>query len=235
MCRAGFGPADIAKETTEAHVGPGGPAPSPQKGRPEAPAELCHIPETATQVEPTDPPTSGELAELLLSAPPMTGAEYLTAEVLTETWCAIDEWVDIGRTDGLLVGPPIRFQPPSPHGSPGRGALPIANPSGAATPGAGSTPPSTPSPSGSGPGTICSRSAACGAKTHCHLRRGGRALPLGNLGDGRGGVRGNQESCHGGPLQWCGLPLANKLARSPPSRTFTAVPHCAATGTSYCG
>ena len=52
---------------------------------------LCHIPES---VETTDvePPTPGECATLVLTAPPMRGGEYLTAEVLLNVWSAMDQW-----------------------------------------------------------------------------------------------------------------------------------------------
>ena len=42
--------------------------------------ELCHTPQTArATMEPIPPPTPAELASLLLSVPPMPGAEYVTA------------------------------------------------------------------------------------------------------------------------------------------------------------
>jgi non-specific serine/threonine protein kinase len=56
--------------------------------------ELCHTPETAdAPIETIPPPTSGELATLLLSVPPMQGAEYLTADALADIWSNLDAWI----------------------------------------------------------------------------------------------------------------------------------------------
>jgi superfamily II DNA or RNA helicase len=45
------------------------------------------------QPEPVEPLTAAETAPLLLGAPPMRGAEYLTAPVLQEIRCLLDHWV----------------------------------------------------------------------------------------------------------------------------------------------
>ncbi|MBD3235212.1 MAG: ATP-dependent helicase [Candidatus Eisenbacteria bacterium] len=55
-------------------------------------AERCRTPEGAA-LEPLDPPTPAELATLLLSAPPMEGAEYLSQEVLRSIWSNLDAWM----------------------------------------------------------------------------------------------------------------------------------------------
>ena len=56
--------------------------------------ELCHTPEGAgAAIEPIVPPSSGELATMLLSAPPMQGAEYLTEAVIVALWNSLDQWV----------------------------------------------------------------------------------------------------------------------------------------------
>ncbi len=56
--------------------------------------ELCHTPEGVdAQIDAIPPPASAELAELLLSVPPMPGAEYLTCDVLQDTWIDLDTWV----------------------------------------------------------------------------------------------------------------------------------------------
>jgi len=56
--------------------------------------ELCHTPEGVdAQIDAIPPPTSAELATMLLNAPPMTGAEYLTCGVLQEAWIDLDTWV----------------------------------------------------------------------------------------------------------------------------------------------
>ena len=44
-------------------------------------------------MNPIDPPDQAEMATLLLAAPPMQGAEYLTAEVLQHLWGDLDTWV----------------------------------------------------------------------------------------------------------------------------------------------
>jgi len=55
--------------------------------------ELCHTPQTAGKnIEPIPPPSPAELAEVLLSAPPMRGAEYLGTEVFEGIWGDLDEW-----------------------------------------------------------------------------------------------------------------------------------------------
>ena len=45
---------------------------------------LCHIPEGADVAAP--PPSTAELAEMVLNAPPMRGAEYLSPDVLSSLW-----------------------------------------------------------------------------------------------------------------------------------------------------
>jgi len=53
---------------------------------------LCTLPESVASPEKASvpPPTSAELDSLALSAPPMTGAEYLTADVLQSLWQELD-------------------------------------------------------------------------------------------------------------------------------------------------
>jgi hypothetical protein len=57
--------------------------------------QLCHTPELAGQAEfpPVPPPTDGELAVMVLSAPPMRGLEYLNADVLEGWWADLDALV----------------------------------------------------------------------------------------------------------------------------------------------
>ena len=56
--------------------------------------ELCHTPLTAdTQLDAIEPPSPAERATLLLSAPPMSGAEYLTDDALMALWRDLDAWV----------------------------------------------------------------------------------------------------------------------------------------------
>ena len=56
--------------------------------------QLCRTPELAGDgLDPIDPPGPAETATLLLSAPPMQGGEYLSAEVLEGLWVDLDAWV----------------------------------------------------------------------------------------------------------------------------------------------
>jgi SNF2-related domain/SNF2 Helicase protein/Helicase conserved C-terminal domain len=57
--------------------------------------QLCLTPEIAGQIEfpPVPPPTEGELAVMVLSAPPMRGLEYLNAEILAAWWTDLDALV----------------------------------------------------------------------------------------------------------------------------------------------
>jgi non-specific serine/threonine protein kinase len=54
--------------------------------------QLCHTPEIAGQAAfpPVSAPTEGDLATMVLSAPPMRGLEYLNADVLKEWWADLD-------------------------------------------------------------------------------------------------------------------------------------------------
>lgn len=57
-------------------------------------AELCRIPEfTGDSIDPIDPPHETVIADLLASAPPMRGGEYLSAAVLRDLWVDLDTWV----------------------------------------------------------------------------------------------------------------------------------------------
>jgi non-specific serine/threonine protein kinase len=56
--------------------------------------ELCHTPASAdSQLGAIPPPPSSELATLLLSVPPMPGAEYLTGGAIEDIWRDLDGWV----------------------------------------------------------------------------------------------------------------------------------------------
>ena len=69
--------------------------------------ELCRTPESAGELlDPVEPPEDGELAGVLLGAPPMLGGEYLGTEVLRTLWSDLDGWVrgEIARSgDGLAA------------------------------------------------------------------------------------------------------------------------------------
>jgi len=69
--------------------------------------ELCRTPESAGErLDPVEPPEDGELAGLLLRAPPMLGGEYLGMEVLRTLWSDLDAWVrdEVARAgDGLAA------------------------------------------------------------------------------------------------------------------------------------
>ena len=54
---------------------------------------LCHTPDVAgLELAAIPPPTSGELATLILSVPPMQGAEYLGEATLLAAWNDLDAW-----------------------------------------------------------------------------------------------------------------------------------------------
>src|SRR5271157_3766649 len=54
---------------------------------------LCHTPEIAgLELEEIPPPTPGELATLILSVPPMQGAEYFSETTLVRVWKDLDAW-----------------------------------------------------------------------------------------------------------------------------------------------
>ncbi len=80
--------------------------------------ELCHAPEsTDAEIDVIRPPESSELAELLMSVPPMQGAEYLTDVVLGDIWKDLDTWVHgeivsgkQGLSDFLKVRAPLWHQ-----------------------------------------------------------------------------------------------------------------------------
>lgn len=54
--------------------------------------KLCHIPESANDIA-IEAPSSAEYSTLLLTAPPMSGGEYLTKSVLQKIWADLDQWV----------------------------------------------------------------------------------------------------------------------------------------------
>ncbi len=67
-------------------------------------SERCLLtPAEPHQPDPIEPFTDGETGPLLLSAPPMRGAEYLSAEVLQDLRSTLDNWVceQIQTFDGL--------------------------------------------------------------------------------------------------------------------------------------
>jgi non-specific serine/threonine protein kinase len=65
-------------------------------------SQLCHIPESTQDVR-VPLPGEGEFSTWVLTAPPMTGGEYLSVQTLRDIWEAIDCWVQeaIGKTGGL--------------------------------------------------------------------------------------------------------------------------------------
>ncbi|MBC8391257.1 MAG: ATP-dependent helicase, partial [Deltaproteobacteria bacterium] len=54
--------------------------------------ELCHIPESEETISVTSP-GEGAYSTWLLTAPPMVGGEYLSAEMLRSVWVELDQWV----------------------------------------------------------------------------------------------------------------------------------------------
>ena len=65
---------------------------------------LCHLPNGAETVA-VDPPTLAERDSLVLTAPPMTGGEYLSAAILRRIWEALDGWASevIAAQGGLVA------------------------------------------------------------------------------------------------------------------------------------
>lgn len=54
-------------------------------------AALCHLPADARPEE-ADAPGEAEMAERVLTAPPMRGGEYLTPDTLADLWRGLTEW-----------------------------------------------------------------------------------------------------------------------------------------------
>ena len=63
---------------------------------------LCHIPDGETLEVPL--PSPAELAELVLSAPPMRGAEYCSPTVLSNLWKRLEDWTKGQLTESELPG-----------------------------------------------------------------------------------------------------------------------------------
>jgi non-specific serine/threonine protein kinase len=68
----------------------------------------CHTPGGTTGLEAIPPLTDSDSTFLILSAPPMEGAEYLSAEALGRLWTSLDEWirrraVDAGGLEAFLL------------------------------------------------------------------------------------------------------------------------------------
>jgi len=63
---------------------------------------LCHIPESADDIV-VEPPSDSVFSTLLLSAPPMSGGEYLSLSVLRRIWISLSRWGNqaIGSAGGL--------------------------------------------------------------------------------------------------------------------------------------
>jgi non-specific serine/threonine protein kinase len=56
--------------------------------------ELCHTPPRLdTGIDAIPPPQASDLATMVLSVPPMQGAEYLTDRALADIWTDLDAWV----------------------------------------------------------------------------------------------------------------------------------------------
>ena len=65
---------------------------------------LCHVPEDAERFE-VEPLSSADCAHLILTAPPMSGGEYLGEETLQRIWEGLDGWVreTVARTGALAA------------------------------------------------------------------------------------------------------------------------------------
>jgi SNF2 family DNA or RNA helicase len=69
--------------------------------------ELCKLPQFSLnggELTPIDPPALPQLETVLLSVPPMRGAEYLNVEMLSSLWRDLDDWVrrEIATCNGGL-------------------------------------------------------------------------------------------------------------------------------------
>ena len=53
---------------------------------------LCHLPAAAEPIA-VEPPSAADYANLVLTAPPMQGGEYLSEELLRNVWNGLDRWV----------------------------------------------------------------------------------------------------------------------------------------------
>ena len=73
---------------------------------------LCHLPREATTIE-VAPPGPGELATLLLIAPPMEGGEYLAPEVLLHIWDSLQAFVRTAAVEVGGVGPLLDARAPA--------------------------------------------------------------------------------------------------------------------------
>jgi superfamily II DNA or RNA helicase len=68
---------------------------------------ICHLPEGADDAPCVPPPGTARLTEWILNAPPMRGAEYLSAAVLEGVWNRLQAWtqdrvVELGGVAGFL-------------------------------------------------------------------------------------------------------------------------------------
>jgi len=75
---------------------------------------LCHIPSSANKLE-VDRPSGVELAQTILSAPPMTGGEYLTDRVLEDVWEQLHAWTVAATGDYGGLGELLEARAPKWH------------------------------------------------------------------------------------------------------------------------
>jgi non-specific serine/threonine protein kinase len=76
--------------------------------------QLCRAPESAAlQPQPVEPPSESDLATMLLSAPPMQGAEYLKPPVFHDIWADLDAWArrEVSSSQEGLSGWLKRYAP----------------------------------------------------------------------------------------------------------------------------
>ena len=64
---------------------------------------LCHIPEDSDTTLKIEAPTPAELSEIILNAPPMRGAEYLSLHLLQVIWQRLTKWAvaELESLEGL--------------------------------------------------------------------------------------------------------------------------------------
>jgi len=64
---------------------------------------LCHLPENSDATLKIEAPSPAELSEIILNAPPMRGAEYLSHHLLQVIWQRLTEWsvAELESLEGL--------------------------------------------------------------------------------------------------------------------------------------
>ena len=79
-------------------------------------SRLCRLPEVDADAKMVETPGHDELNEMLVNAPPMTGAEYLNPGLLIRLWEALDRWtINAVSTSGLSLSAWLKKHAPRWH------------------------------------------------------------------------------------------------------------------------